>query len=215
MRVVGGPAGDLFTSGKDTLAIARNVDGRSAGFLRFDGGPRSVRRVAAPSAIFQVAGALTLQHYLNTMSKQLEALQDGLQDIKEMLAQAQKGDLYAARRFVLQQEQLVAEGTRVGVELSGAIEGHLGNVRSVYSAARDGLRSRANDGADVIDNNGTIIDHDRYDTALARMMIDGRRDPAGRHGPDGSPAALAAGRSVGACPRPRPWLASHGARRGR
>jgi hypothetical protein len=176
MRVVGGPAGALITSGKDTLAIARNADGSIAGPLRFDGGPRAVRRVAAPSAVFQVAGALTLQHYLNTMSKQLEALQAGVQDIKEMLVHAQKGDLYAARRFVAQQEHLVAEGTKVGVDLSSAIEGHLGNVRSVYSAVRDALSARAQEALTVIDDTGQILDHDAYDRGLEQMMVDGRRD---------------------------------------
>lgn len=99
----GGPAGKLVTSGKDTIAIARNADGTIAGPLRFDGGPRQVRHVAAPAAVFQVAGALTLQHYLHTMSAQLEALQRGVQDVKDMLVRAQKGDLYTAQRFVLQQ----------------------------------------------------------------------------------------------------------------
>jgi hypothetical protein len=73
--------------------------------------------------VFQLAGALTLQHYLNTMSKQLEALQRGVQDVKDMLVQAQKGDLYAAQRFAVQQEQLVADGTKLGVDHSSAIEG--------------------------------------------------------------------------------------------
>jgi hypothetical protein len=176
MRVVGGPAGDLITSGKDTLALVRNADGTIAGPLRFDGGPKQVRRVAAPSAIFQVAGALTLQHYLNTMSKQLEALQAGVQDMKDMLVHAQKGDLYAARRFVAQQEQLVAEGTKVGVDLSSAIEGHLGNVRSIYSAVRDALRGRAEEALTLIDDRGQILNHHDYDDGLERMMADGRRD---------------------------------------
>ena len=176
MRVVGGPAGELMTSGKDTLAIARNADGTIAGPLRFDGGPRNVRHVAAPAAIFQVAGALTLQHYLDTMSKQLEQLQKDVQDIKDMLVQAQEGNLYAARRFVVQQEQLIAEGTKVGTDLSSAIEGHLGNVRSVYSAVRDRLRSQANKAVDVIDDTGKVRDHGRYDDGLQKMMAEGRRD---------------------------------------
>ena len=92
--------------------------GRSLVPLRFDGGPKNVRHVAAPAAVFQIAGALTLQHYLDTMSKQLEALQRGVQDVKDMLVQAQKGDLYAAQRFALQQEQLVADGTKLGVDLT-------------------------------------------------------------------------------------------------
>jgi hypothetical protein len=176
IRVVGGPAGDLITSGKDTLAIARNADGTIAGPLRFDGGPTSVRHIAAPSAVFQVAGALTLQHYLNTMSKQLEALQRGVQDIKDMLVQAQKGDLYAAQRFVVQQEQLVADGTKLGVDLSSAIEGHLGNVRSVYSAVRDKLRDRAEAAVRLVDDAGSISDHDAYDEGLENMRTEGRRD---------------------------------------
>jgi hypothetical protein len=176
MRVVSGPAGDLVTSGKDTLAIARNADGSIAGPLRFDGGPRNVRHVAAPSAIFQVAGALTLQHYLDTMSKQLEALQKGVQDIKDMLVHAQKGDLYAAQRFVVQQEQLVAEGTKVGVDLSSAIEAHLGSVRSVYSAVRDAMRNRASQVVELIDDTGKIVNHKVYDEGLDKMLTEGRRD---------------------------------------
>ena len=176
MRVVGGPAGDLVTSGKDTLAIARNADGTIAGPLRFDGGPKNVRHVAAPAAVFQVAGALTLQHYLNTMSKQLEALQRGVQDVKDMLVQTQKGDLYAAQRFVVQQEQLVADGTKLGVDLSSAIEAHLGNVRSVYSAVRDSLRDRAKAAVRLVDDAGSISDHDAYDDGLERMSTEGRRD---------------------------------------
>jgi hypothetical protein len=176
MRVVGGPAGELVTSGKDTLAIARNADGTIAGPLRFDGGPKNVRHVAAPAAMFQIAGALTLQHYLNTMSKQLEALQRGVQDVKDMLVQAQKGDLYAAQRFVVQEEQLVADGTKLGVELSSAIEGHLSNVRAVYSAVRDSLRDRAEAAVRLVDDAGSISDHAAYDDGLKTMSTEGRRD---------------------------------------
>jgi len=110
------------------------------------------------------------------MSKQLEALQKGVQDIKDMLVQAQKGDLYAARRFVVQQEQLVAEGTKLGVDLSSAIEAHLGSVRSVYSAVRDRLRNRASEVVGLIDDTGKILDHDAYDDGLEAMMTEGRRD---------------------------------------
>src|SRR5215216_8118933 len=101
------------------------------------------------------------------MSKQLEALQKGVQDIKDMLVQAQKGDLYAARRFVVQQEQLVAEGRKLGVDLSSAIEAHLGSVRSVYSAVRDRLRNRASEVVGLIDDTGKILDHDAYDDGSA------------------------------------------------
>jgi hypothetical protein len=176
MRVVGGPAGELITSGKDTLAIARNADGTITGPLRFDGGPRNVRHVAAPAAVFQVAGALTLQHYLNTMSKQLEALQEGVQDIKDMLVQARKGDLYAGKRFVVQQEQLVGDGTRLGAELSSAIETHLGNVRAVYSAVRDALRQRAAQVVRLVDDAGRVLNHEEYDAGLERMVSEGRRE---------------------------------------
>jgi hypothetical protein len=159
-----------------TIAIARNADGTIAGPLRFDGGPRQVRHVAAPAAVFQVAGALTLQHYLHTMSAQLEALQRGVQDVKDMLVRAQKGDLYTAQRFVLQQEQLVEDGTKLGAELSSAIEVHLGRVRSVYSALRDALRSSAEEVVGLVDDTGRIIDHDAYDAGLERIMVEGRRN---------------------------------------
>jgi len=176
MRVVGGPAGELMKSGGDTLAIARNADGTVAGPLRFDGGPRNLRTVAAPAQFFQIASALTLQHYLDTMSKQLEALQAGVQDIKDLLLQAQKGDLYAVRRFVAQQEQLVSEGTKLGVDLSSAIEGHLAKVRSIYSGVRDSLQRRAEEAVSLVDEAGAITDHDGFDAGLERMMTDGRRD---------------------------------------
>jgi hypothetical protein len=176
MRVVGGPAGELMKSGRDTLAIARNADGTIAGPLHFDGGPRNVRTVAAPAAVFQLAGALTLQHYLNTISKQLEALQEGVQDIKGMLVQAQEGELYAAQRFVAQQEELVADGVRLGSDLTSAIEGQLQSVRAVYSAVRDRLQHVARLAAAIIDDAGQIVDHDAFDEELEHMLTERRRD---------------------------------------
>lgn len=176
MRVVGGPAGELVTSGNDTLAIARNADGTIAGPLRFDGGPKNVRHVAAPAALFQVAGALTLQHYLDTISSQLEALQQGVQEIKDILLAVEKGELYAAQKFVAQQEQLVAEGIKLGTDLSSAIETHLGNVRAVYSRVRDRLHAQVETASKVIDPTGSITDHDAYDEELLRMRGESHRD---------------------------------------
>ena len=106
------------------------------------------------------------------MSKQLEALQRGVQDVKDMLVQAQKGDLYAAQRFVVQEEQLVADGTKLGVELSSAIEGHLSNVRAVYSAVRDRLRDRADAAVRLVDDAGSISDHAAYDDGLKKMSTE-------------------------------------------
>jgi hypothetical protein len=140
------------------------------------------------------------------MSKQLEALQDGVQDIKDMLVQVQKGDLYAAQRFVVQQEQLVADGTRLGADLSSAIETHLGNVRAVYSAVRDALRQRAADAVRLVDDAGRILDHEGYDEGLERMMSEGRREAVTllvAIGPNSPPFATAAGRGARARPRPR------------
>lgn len=87
------------------------------------------------------------------MSKQLEALQRGGRDIKDMLVQAQNGDLYAASRFAVQQAQRVADETKLGVELlSSAIEGHLGNGRSVYFAVRASLRDSAEAARRLVDD---------------------------------------------------------------
>lgn len=97
MRVVSRPAGPLWKVDGGVLGTVRDEKG-IVGHVRFAGDPENARVVAAPAAAFQIASAVTLQYYLNTITKQLESLQRGIGDIKEWLAADADAELEGAEQ---------------------------------------------------------------------------------------------------------------------
>jgi hypothetical protein len=173
MRLISEPAGAL-TQAKQGGVYGSVHDGR--GFLQnlvFEGGPANVRIVAAPAAAFQIASAVTLQYYLNTITSQLEALQHGLSDIKAKLNREERAELEAAEASCADIGCHVEQGIRLRTDDQVKLDDAHKVARLRFAAARDGLLALEDLIREAINDDGTIRDGDKFERALESAATDG------------------------------------------
>ena len=176
MRLISDPAGPL------TKAKAGGVLGSARGDkgiiqnLRFKGNPENVRIVAAPAAVFQIASAVTLQYYLNTITEQLESLQRGIGDVKEWL----RGNELAEVETAEQSCSDIAAHMSAGTPLHAADLVKLNDAHNVgrrrFAAARARLETLARQIDQAVTENGDIGDRRALKDALKAAADDGVRD---------------------------------------
>jgi hypothetical protein len=176
MRLISEPVGPL-TKAKagGVLGSVRGEDGIVQN-LRFQGDPENVRIVAAPAAAFQIASAVTLQYYLNTITKQLESLQRGVGDIKEWL----RGEELAEVESAGQSCSDIAAHMSAGTPLNAADLVKLNNAHDIgrrrFSAARTRLETLAAQIDTAVSSTGDIADRGALKGALNAAASDGVRD---------------------------------------
>jgi len=175
MRVIGGPSGPLWEVDGGVLATVRGEKG-IVGHLRFDGPPKDVRVVAAPAAAFQVASALTLQYYLNTITSQLESLQFGIVDIKEWLSTEARAEIDAAEQGCADIARHLAAGTSLRADDLVKLNQAHDVARRRFAAARARLDSLADLTKQAVTDKGDIRDRDKLKRALSKGATDGVRD---------------------------------------
>jgi hypothetical protein len=176
MRLISDPVGPL------TQARAGGVLGSVRGEktivqnLRFEGGPKDVRVIAAPAAAFQLASAVTMQYYLNTITKQLESLQHGIGDVKEWLRGEELAEVESADQSCADVASYLSAGATLHtadlVKLNDALD--VGRQR--FAAARTRLEALGADIDKALTSNGEIADRDAFKSALTTATADGPRD---------------------------------------
>lgn len=175
MRVIGGPSGPLWKVDGGVLATVRGEKG-IVGHLRFDGPPKDVRIVAAPAAVFQVASAVTLQYYLNTITSQLESLQHGIADIKELLSTDERAELEAAEQSCADVARHLAAGTALRSDDLVKLNNAHNVGRRRFAAARERLDVLSRLVRESVTETGDIRDRNKFKRALKKAATDGVRD---------------------------------------
>lgn len=175
MRVIGGPAGPLWQVDGGVLATVRTDKG-IVGHLRFAGPPEDVRVIAAPAAAFQLASAVTLQYYLNTITKQLESLQRGIGDIKHRLADNERAEIEAAEHSCSDVARHMAAGSRLRTDDLVKLNAAHDVARRRFAAARDRLDRLAALIDQAVSASGDIADRKKLRKALVDGAQDGVRD---------------------------------------
>jgi hypothetical protein len=175
MRVIGGPSGPLWEVDGGVLATVRGEKG-IVGHLRFDGPPKDVRVVAAPAAAFQLASAVTLQYYLDTITNQLESLQFGIADVKEWLSAEARAELDAAEQNCADIARHLTAGATLRVDDRVKLNSAHDVARRRFAAARGRLDSLAALTKEAVTDTGEIRNRAKLKRALSKGGTDGVRD---------------------------------------
>jgi hypothetical protein len=176
MRLISEPAGPL-TKAKagGVLGSVRGEKGFAQN-LRYRGPPENVRVVAAPAAAFQIASAVTLQYYLNTITKQLESLQRGIGDIKEWLRAEELSDVESAEQSCSDIAAHMSAGTPLNAaDLVKLNDAHSAGRRR-FAAARTRLETLAHRIDEAVTETGDISNRGALEDALKDATANAVRD---------------------------------------
>jgi len=175
MRLISDPEGPLNkATGGGVYASVRVESGFDN--LRFRRGPENVRVVAAPAAAFQVASAVTLQYYLNTITAQLESLQRGVRDLKEWHQAEEQAEIESAEESCSEIGALLSAGTPLDTSDVVKLNDAHTVGRERFIAARIRLENLAGRIDQAVTEDGDIADPAALKETLRAATSEGVRD---------------------------------------